>query len=208
VLRSIAPLAMKDLVIGQYAASVSMRNHGYREEDLVPVASITPTYASCVLRIDNERWRGVPFTISAGKGMDAAFSEVRFHFRTPQANIFCTPSDCPPANVFVVRIQPDEALLLRIMNKEPGLDVKLVASELNLKYRSAFSKPIPDAYECLLLDVICGDHSLFISQEELSAAWDIFTPVLHEIDAKRIVPEPYDYGSTGPADASQLAAQR
>ena len=207
VLRSIAPLAMKDLVLGQYGASVSIPHPGYREEYSIPVDSITPTYASCVLHIDNERWRGVPFTISAGKGMDAAFSEVRFRFRAPQANIFCTPSDCPPANVFVVRIQPDEALLLRIMSKEPGLDVKVVESELNLKYRSAFAKTIPDAYECLLLDVICGDRSLFISKEELAAAWDIFTPVLHEIDGKGIVPEPYDYGSTGPAGVLRLAAQ-
>lgn len=203
VLSSISPLNMNDLVIGQYRAGMAggARHQGYREEKEIPRDSITPTYAACILRIDNDRWRGVPFVIRAGKGADVALSEVRFRFRAPKANIFCADDGCPPANEFVVRIQPDEELLLRIMNKEPGLDVTLVESELNLKYRSAFAKTIPDAYECLLLDLICGDRSLFISQEELAAAWDIFTPVLHEIDSKRIVPEQYDYGSEGPAGA-------
>ncbi|VDK40854.1 unnamed protein product [Dibothriocephalus latus] len=31
--------------------------------------SITPTYACAVLYIPNERWKGVPFILRAGKGM-------------------------------------------------------------------------------------------------------------------------------------------
>jgi len=71
-------------------------------------------------------------------------------------------------------------------------------------YRSAFSQQIPDAYESLLLDAIRGDKSLFIRSDELQAAWDVFTPVLHEIEARKLVPEPYPFGSTGPAAAESL----
>ncbi|MEI6971575.1 MAG: glucose-6-phosphate dehydrogenase [bacterium] len=203
VLRSIAPVALRDMVLGQYSAG---RGGGtsfpaYRAEPGVGRESITPTFASCVLRIDNDRWRGVPFVVTAGKGTSEALSEVRIKFREVGANIFCRNGQCPAANEFVIRIQPDEALILRITNKEPGLDVNLVETDLNLKYRSTFARKIPDAYECLLLDVISGDRSLFISQEELAASWDIFTPVLHEIDSGAIAPRFYDFGSAGPAPA-------
>lgn len=206
VLRSIAPLTLNNLVIGQYGSGLvnGTRRPAFREEALVRSDSITPTYTACVLSVDNERWRGVPFVITAGKGSDAAVSEVRLKFRPSQSGIFCKSGVCLPGNEFVMRIQPDEALFLRIMNKEPGLEVKLVETELNLKYRSTFSGQIPDAYECLLLDVIRGDRSLFISREELAAAWDIFTPALHEIERLKIVPEFYEFGSSGPAGARRL----
>lgn len=198
-LRSIPPVALRELAIGQYAAGTvdGVRHPAYREEEGVSRDSLTPTYAACVLRVENERWRGVPFAITAGKGCNESLSEVRIKFRAPKTNIFCSGGQCLPANEFVIRIQPDEALYLKIMNKEPGLDVKPVETDLNLKYKSTFTGKIPDAYECLLLDVISGDRSLFISQEELAAAWDIFTPVLHEIDAKAIVPHFYEFGSAG-----------
>ncbi|MEI6808745.1 MAG: glucose-6-phosphate dehydrogenase, partial [bacterium] len=88
VLRSILPLTLDNLVVGQYGAGLvnGTRHHAFREEALVRRDSITPTYAACVLRVDNERWRGVPFVVTAGKGSDAALSEVRLKFRPPQSN--------------------------------------------------------------------------------------------------------------------------
>ena len=41
---------------------------GYLDDPTVPKGSKTPTYASCVLYINNERWEGVPFILKAGKG--------------------------------------------------------------------------------------------------------------------------------------------
>ena len=58
----------------------------------------------------------------------------------------------------------------------------LESRRLDLRYESAFTEIIPDAYESLLLEVMRGERSLFISNEELEAAWDVFTPLLHEID--------------------------
>ena len=78
------------------------------------------------------------------------------------------------------------------------LDMKLEETNLDLRYSLAFEQNIPDAYECLLLDVIRGEKGLFIGSDELAAAWDVFTPALHEIDARRLKPVPYEFGSTGP----------
>ena len=81
------------------------------------------------------------------------------------------------------------------------MGMQLTTRNLDLQYREAFSELIPDAYESLLLDVIEGDRRLFIRSDELEAAWDIFTPVLHEIEERQVVPEGYDFGSPGPAAA-------
>ena len=55
--------------------------------------------------------------------------------------------------------------------------------------------------------MIQGDKSLFIRKDELAAAWDIFTPVLHELAKRRAPPEPYAWFSEGPSSAKDLAAK-
>lgn len=70
-----------------------------------------------------------------------------------------------------------------------------------------YSKEIPDAYERLLLDAIEGERRLFIRSDELDAAWSLFTPLLKELEEKRIAPELYPYGSRGPVGAHYLAAK-
>jgi glucose-6-phosphate 1-dehydrogenase len=209
VLRHIPRLTLDDLVVGQYTAGTSGKtpHAGYRDEQGIPETSVTPTYAAAVLRIDNERWKGVPFVLTAGKALDRRVSQVRIRFRELPENLFCDGTGCLPANELLIRIQPDEAIHLRIVNKEPGLGVRLAESDLNLKYQAAFSTLIPDAYECLLLDVLAGDKSLFIRSDELEAAWDVFTPVLHEMEDRGVRPEPYAFGSTGPDAVRELLAR-
>ena len=52
-----------------------------------------------------------------------------------------------------------------------------------------------------------GDKRLFIRADELEAAWDLFTPVLHEIEELKASPELYPYGSRGPVGAHYLGAK-
>ena len=44
-----------------------------------------------MLYIDNDRWKGVPFVVSAGKGLDERRAEVRVQFRKPANNVFARP---------------------------------------------------------------------------------------------------------------------
>jgi glucose-6-phosphate 1-dehydrogenase len=72
VLRQIEPIRLADCVLGQYvadpaAAPGSEAAHGYRDDPTVPAGSLTPTFATTVLHIRNERWDGVPFILRAGK---------------------------------------------------------------------------------------------------------------------------------------------
>ena len=43
--------------------------------------------------------------------------------------------------------------------------------------------------------------------DELDEAWKIFTPVLHEIENKKVVPAKYEYGSRGPVEADELLSK-
>lgn len=47
------PIKHEEVVIGQY--------DGYKDDPTVPDDSNTPTYASVVLRVHNERWEGIYF---------------------------------------------------------------------------------------------------------------------------------------------------
>lgn len=205
VLRSVAPLRAKDVALGQYAAGVG--HAGYTSEASVARDSRTPTYAAAVLRVENPRWEGVPFLLTAGKGVAQRKTEIRIQFRRPNVGPFTRAAGALPGDELVIRVQPDEAIALQVINKAPGLEMNLVRGDLDLRYASAFREPIPDAYECLLLDVLRGDRSLFIRADELSAAWDIVTPVLHEIEAAATQPELYPFGSSGPTGAAGLAAR-
>lgn len=207
VLRAIPPLQLNDIVVGQYGEATAGRkpHTAYRKEKYVSPDSLTPTYAAAVLEIRNERWTGVPFFLRAGKGMDSRLTEIRVRFHDIPRNLFRDAGDCLKTNELVIRVQPDEAIFFRIVNKVPGVKMALAETDLDLRYSSAFEGVIPDAYEYLLLDVLEGDRSLFIRRDELAAAWDVFTPVLHRLERERVAPAPYGFGSRGPDEADALA---
>lgn len=208
VLRAIKPLASPDLLVGQYSAAeygVGGRP-AYRAEPGIPPSSRTPTYASAVLYVENKRWHGVPFLVECGKALDTKVAEIRLRFRDGATNLFLPQAPSLPANELVIRVQPDEAIFLRINNKVPGLGMKLAPTELNLRYRAAFTGVIPEAYESLLLDVVKGDKSLFIRADELAASWDVVDGALHALDAHPAEPEFYPYGSGGPRAMADFAA--
>lgn len=206
LLRCIRPVTMEDIVVGQYTASTRGQHTfpGYVDDPTVADDSITPTFAAVRLEINNWRWADVPFMVSAGKGLEEQVAEIRIHFRDVPGNVFHGKSGCPQANQMVIRVQPDAAIYLSLTTKVPGMGMKLAPRPLDLQYKSAFTEQIPEAYESLLLDVIRGDSSLFIRSDELRAAWDVFTPVLHEMDRRHLVPEPYEFGSTGPDGTEKL----
>jgi glucose-6-phosphate 1-dehydrogenase len=60
---------------------------------------------------------------------------------------------------------------------------------------------IPEAYESLILDILRGEQANFVRDDELTEAWRIFTPVLHEIECDHVQPEIYPAGSRGPQSA-------
>jgi len=205
VLRSIPPIELKDVLLGQYGKSEDGSKPGYKDDEGVPKDSRTPTFAACVLFCNNERWEGVPIIMKAGKALNESKVEIRVQFKDVPGNIF---NPRPVRNELVIRIQPDEAVYQKIMNKLPGLSMIPVVSELDLTYKARYSNnKIPDAYEALILDVMRGDHANFVRDDELDAAWKIFTPLLHKLEREKIQPKPYKFGTRGPDELNDFVAR-
>ncbi|XP_043704493.1 glucose-6-phosphate 1-dehydrogenase, cytoplasmic isoform-like [Telopea speciosissima] len=198
VLQSVLPIKSEDVVLGQY--------EGYKDDPTVPDNSNTPTFATVILRIHNERWEGVPFIMKAGKALNSRKAEIRVQFKDVPGDIFkCKKQG---RNEFVIRLQPSEAMYMKFTVKKPGLEMSTIQSELDLSYGQRYQGvTIPEAYERLILDTIRGDQQHFVRRDELKVAWEIFTPLLHSIDEGGMEPIPYKPGSRGPVEADELLAK-
>lgn len=203
LLRHIPPLRAEDCVLGQYTSDGT--RPGYQDDDTVPNGSKCPTFASCVMRIENDRWDGVPFIVKAGKALDEKKVEVRIQFKTCPASLWGRETAETHRNELVMRLQPNEAIYMKVNVKQPGWDNKIHMSEMDLSYKKRYEGlRIPEAYERLILDCIRGDQQHFVRRDELEVAWKIFTPLLHAIDRGEVEPVPYTYGSRGPKEADEL----
>ncbi|XP_074644300.1 glucose-6-phosphate 1-dehydrogenase-like [Tubulanus polymorphus] len=209
VLKSISPMKLEDLVIGQYVGKpdgVGEEKESYLDDPTVPNDSITPTYACGVVHVKNERWDGVPFILRCGKALNERKAEVRIQFKDVSGDIF---SDGElKRNELVIRVQPGEAVYMKMMTKKPGMGFSAEETELDLTYGSRYQNvKMPDAYERLILDVFYGSQVHFVRSDELAEAWRIFTPVLHQIEAEKIKPHHYEFGRRGPREADDLCTK-
>jgi glucose-6-phosphate 1-dehydrogenase len=201
VLQCVRPIAPENVVLGQYGRSPDGKKEGYLDDPTVPKGSTTPTFASLVLFIENDRWQDVPFIIKAGKAMDRKMVTVRVQFRD-EVRPF---GDRTQRNELVIRMQPDEAMYLKVSTKVPGVSQDIQVSELDLSYHQRFKGLVlPEAYESLINEVVLGNSTNFVRSDELQAAWEIFTPILHNTT---IPVRQYPFGSRGPQEADDLATR-
>jgi glucose-6-phosphate 1-dehydrogenase len=181
---------------------------GYRQEREVSPRSLTETFVALRLEIQNWRWAGVPFYLRTGKRMPKRDTEIAVQFNRPPLSLFRRSAQEPEANLLVLRIQPDEGIMLRFASKVPGLDLNVRSVHMDFSYGSAFTVEAPEAYETLLLDALHGDASLFTRADEVEAAWSIVTPINErwkEMDARHSPRFPnYEGGTWGPPESDRL----
>jgi glucose-6-phosphate 1-dehydrogenase len=214
VWRSIRPIAEQEIgertVRGQYGAGEidGERVPGYRDEKNVLRDSSVETYVALDLRVDNWRWAGVPFYLRTGKRLARPLTEIAVHFkRTPQALFARTPDEQMEPNVIVLRIQPDEGIIVTFGAKYPGTDMRIGTVQMDFCYSTAFGVRSPAAYETLLLDVMRGDATLFTSRDGIEAQWQVITPIEEAWAAQGEPAFPnYAAASEGPAAAEAMLA--
>jgi len=211
VLQSLRPIKKEDVkthaIRGQYLAS-HIKNEaipGYREEAGVDPNSMTETFAALKFYIDNWRWGGVPFYIRTGKRLPTRVTEVVIHFKSTPHFLFSQGTGHSTSNQLVIRIQPDEGILLKFGMKIPGAGFEVQNVNMDFHYSDLSHQRIPSAYERLLFDSIKGDSTLFARTEEVIEAWKFLTPVLDAWKNDKEIPlYGYPAGSWGPEKADDL----
>jgi glucose-6-phosphate 1-dehydrogenase len=206
VFQSLRPLndsdVSKQVVRGQYTQSHIGHEtiKGYREESGVNTQSRTETFVAMKFFIDNFRWAGVPFYIRTGKKLPARVTEVVIHFKNTPHHLFGNQESIGPVNnQLVLRIQPDEGVLLKIGMKIPGAGFRVQTVNMDFHYSELSNVYLPSAYGRLLLDCMQGDATLYARGDTVEKAWEYVQPILDAWQNNADIPiYGYPSGSWGP----------
>jgi glucose-6-phosphate 1-dehydrogenase len=199
----------KKTVRGQYRAGAVDGKPviGYQAEPGVPTASRNETFVAIRAEIDNWRWAGVPFYLRTGKRMASRCAEITINFKPIPYSIFGKAQGPLRSNRLVISLQPEESVQLFMKAKEPGEGIRLSDVALNLDFAEASNLRRVESYERLLLDAMHGDLTLFVRDDELSAAWAWIDPIMSAWSNDSEGLKSYIAGSWGPAASSYLLAQ-
>lgn len=190
---------------GQYGAGTIANQSvkGYCEELDSGTQSLTETFVALRAEIDNWRWSGVPFYLRTGKRMSFRRSEIVIAFKPVPHPIFEAANT--HANHLVLRLQPDEGVKLYFHMKDPGPGgMRIRYVPLDLSYAESFSVKYPDAYERLLMEIFRGNLNLFMSREEVEAAWKWIDQIQQSWQREQTLPDLYRAGEDGPPSANTL----
>jgi glucose-6-phosphate 1-dehydrogenase len=204
VLDALHPIDPAECVRGQYTAGTVEGEpaRGYREEAGVSPTSEVETFVALRAHIDSWRWAGVPFLLRTGKRLSTRDTRVVLSFRDAPLHLFRGVGvQAMDSNRLVVRVQPDEGIAVTFVAKRPGPQMTTEAVEMDFSYQGSFKTSPPEAYERLVHDVLTGDHTLFIREDEVERGWRVVQPVLDNPPPVKMYPA----GSWGPEAADRLA---
>lgn len=192
---------VKETVRGQYSRGAlnGVQLNSYLE-DIEKYASNTETFVAIKAHIDNWRWKNTPFYLQTGKRMSARYSEIVINFRSVKHNVFPLQGEIP-GNQLIIRLQPEERIELVQMTKLPGPGgYRYKPISLKLDYVDSFTERFPEAYERLIVDVLRGNQTLFMRQDELEAAWIWIESIVKSWEEAKFKNVLYEAGSHGPGD--------
>ncbi len=212
VFESLRPISIDEIekcvVRGQYMESTirGEKIPGYRQEKNVAADSRTETFLAMKFFIDNWRWGGVPFYIRTGKRLPTRVTEVVIHFkRTPHHLFAREDQDGISYNQLIIRIQPDEGILLKFGMKAPGSSFQIKTVDMDFHYSDLGDAHLPSAYEHLLLDCMQGDATLYARSDAVEATWEFVDPILKAWENHpEIKMFGYPAGTWGPRESKNL----
>ncbi len=196
------------VIRGQYTAS-TIKNKavvGYRDEHEVDPLSRTETFIALKFYIDNWRWAGVPFYIRTGKKLPTRVTEVVIHFKSVPHHLFGAPKNNEQKNnMLIIRIQPDEGILLKFGMKTPGAGFDVQTVNMDFHYSDLADVEVPAAYERLLLDCMQGDATLYARGDAVEEAWKFVQPIINAWQSNPDIPIfGYPAGTWGPENSDRL----
>ena len=174
---------------------------GYLQEKGVKSNSSAETFAALHLEVQNKRWQGVPFYLKTGKYLTRKDTSIHIKFKPVHCLL---QENCPTdSNYLTVRIQPDEGFDLELFSKSPGTTTGVTPVKMDFCHSCLFKLKTPEAYQILLEDVIKGEQSLFVRNDEIEYSWKI----IDKIEKKKGTVYTYKQGSKGPEELIKFARE-
>jgi len=198
----------QQVIRGQYMDSTvrGQNMKSYRDEKNIAPDSRTETFLAMKLFIDNWRWGGVPFYIRTGKRLPTRVTEAVIHFKPTPHKLYCfNEQELNHDNQLVIRIQPDEGILLKFGMKIPGIGFRVQQVNMDFHYSDLGEEAIPDAYQRLILDCMNNNATLYTRSDAAEEAWRFFDPLLRYWEGNIDYPlHGYPAGTWGPQVADDI----
>lgn len=199
LLKAIRPLLEQEMhahtIRGRYTAGriKGRAMGGYAKEAGVNPRRQTETFAEIRLFIDNHRWRGIPFVLRTGKAMKQDRQELTVFFKPSHLSTFGS-SHVVMSNQLRLGLKTDQVGLTINVNG-PGNPLEADPVELNTELAP---EPL-SAYASLFLDVMEGNATFFIRNDEAEEAWRVIDPIVAAWQKNLVPLQPYRAGSSGPS---------
>lgn len=173
ILSKLKLLSLSDIKQDTYRA----QHDGYQQIDGVKSGSQTETFFKVKFYLDDPKFCDIPIIIESGKRMKEQIKEIVVTFRHPE------PCMCPPGehirNKVVIRLEPEESIMIHFWTKKPGLENGIVERTFTFYHRDAKHRiQYVEEYEKLLLDCIIGNQLSFVSTDEVKASWKFIDPIM------------------------------
>ncbi|MGC8970790.1 MAG: glucose-6-phosphate dehydrogenase [bacterium] len=161
--------------------------------------SYTETYAGIKFYIENLRWDGVPFYLRTGKKLKKKETSAIIVFKKIPG-LFSKLLDCTPQeDIIGFKIAPENKIILSFQLRPLGSSILSCPIPTSMEWSSQNI----EAYETLFIDLIRGDQTLFIREDEIEKAWEIVQPIIEFWKDNPQIPI-YSVGSFGPKEAEDF----
>ena len=177
----------------------------YLKEPEVDANSTTETFLAGRIRVNNERWQGVPFYFRTGKALGEKYTTVQIIlnprvYKDEETEV--VPDSEKPRLTFF--IQPECGVQLYLNEKQAGQDLRPQIQLLDHDWRKS-AQYVEEPYEKLIYNTLLGDPTYFTTWNELREQWRIVDSIIagwHEINHSKL--DQYPAGTHGPKQAYNL----
>ena len=161
--------------IGQYK--------GYRKENLVSKESKTETFVKIQVEVNNDRWRGIPISITTGKKLDSKETAIKIYFKPFDNCLWDEECDLVTRNILTINIFPKNDIRISI-NTEFKPNIKLPKTK-DLIIDLSKDKDLNLPYSNALQDIYNKDKSYIPSFNEIIESWRFIDQVENWLEDKR-----------------------
>jgi len=168
---------------------------GYLREKGVQNSSKTETYFKIKGTFTNGKFKDVPVYIEGGKALEKDRTYIEMKFKRAEPCI--CPVDKGYTNSLRYEIKPREEIEMDFLIKKSGYKFVVKKETFEFGYEKKINRKdyIPE-YEQLLMDIIKGDQTLFVSTEEVMNQWKFAEPILKAWEQGKLGLIKYKIGTT------------